>query len=362
MLGGIFMAERMIKARVSELLIGDILAKDISNSTGSILVKKNTYLNDSIIQRLLKSYNDYVFVYRKINDDLYLYKVNINQIIIKEVEDIIDNTARKFLKQNKDINQIKKVVFEILNNDNIIKMLIPIRTLGENVFNHSINVALYSLFVGKELFMPLNRLKVLGTAAMLHDIGMQKIPKDIIYKVQPLNDEEKQILQMHPRYSFDILQQSNHFNLEVTSIVLQHHERYDGKGYPNGLKSDRIHEMAKIISLCDIFDALTSDRPYRQRFEKNESIEYLLSTGQNAYSNEILQGLINNISIYPFGKWVKLSNGEIGIIASQEEENSIHYRPMVMIYIDKNGKELWEPYIMDLSIKDFHDITIEKII
>jgi len=356
------MSERMMKVRVSELLAGDILAKNVCTSTGSILVRKSTMVNDATIQKLLRSFSDYVFVFRKVSEDQYSYKVNINQIILKEIEDIIDNTAKKFLKQNKDINQIKKVIFEILNNENIIKLLIPIRPLGDNVFNHSINVALYSLLVGKELFMPLNRLKVLGTAAILHDIGMQKIPKDIIYKAQPLNEQEKQLLHMHSRFSFDLLQQADCFNLEITSIVLQHHERYDGKGYPNGLKNERIHEMAKIISLCDIFDALTSDRPYRQKFEKNESIEYLLSTGASAYSNEILQGLINNISIYPFGKWVQLSTGEIGIIASQEEENSLNYRPIIMMYIGKDGYILAAPELLDLSLRENSEVSIEKII
>jgi HD-GYP domain-containing protein (c-di-GMP phosphodiesterase class II) len=238
----------------------------------------------------------------------------------------------------------------------------PIRPLGDNIFNHSINVAVYSLCVGKEMFLPYNRLKVLCTAALLHDIGMQKIPKEILYKVEALDDREKKIMQMHPRYSFDILQETNNCNLEISSIVLQHHERYDGKGYPNGIKNERIHQMAKIISICDIFDALTSDRPYRQKFEKNESIEYLLSTGENNYSSQVIQGLISSISIYPYGQWVKLSTGEIGIIASQEEENSLNYRPMVMVYIDMNGYELKNPNIIDLSLRSFDDVTIEAII
>jgi putative nucleotidyltransferase with HDIG domain len=355
-------AERILKVRLAELIVGDIIAKEVYSPMGSILVKKNLEVSDTIIQKLFKSCNDYIFVYRKVSEDKFSYKININQIIIKEVEDIIDATAQKFLKQNKDINQIKKIIFEILGNDNIVKLLITIRPMGETVFNHSINVALYALLVGKEMHMPCNRLKVIGTAAILHDIGMQMVPNDIIYKSQPLNDAEKRILQMHPRYGFEILQQKGSFNLEVTSIVLQHHERYDGNGYPNGLKNDRIHQMAKIISICDIFEALTSDRPYRQKFEKNESIEYLLRAGENNYSPEIIQGLVNSISIYPFGKWVKLSTGEIGVIGNQEEENILNYRPVVIVYIGVDGNQLEIPVPIDLSLRKYDDITIEKII
>jgi HD-GYP domain-containing protein (c-di-GMP phosphodiesterase class II) len=221
---------------------------------------------------------------------------------------------------------------------------------------------LYSLCVAKEMFLSYNRMKVLGMAALLHDIGMQKVPREIIYKTEALNDSEKKILMKHPRYSFEILQQTNSISLEIASIVLQHHERYDGKGYPIGLKNEKIHEMAKIISICDIFDALTNDRPYRQKFEKSESIEYLLSAGEDNYSPEILNGLINSISLYPFGQWVKLSTEEIGIIVSHEEENNLKYRPMVMIYIDANGKGIEKPTLMDLSLREFDDINIEAII
>jgi putative nucleotidyltransferase with HDIG domain len=355
-------AERIIKIRVTELMEGDIIAKDIYNSMGSVLVKKNSDLNDTIVQRLFKSYNDYIFVYRKVNDSFNTYEININQIIVKQIEDIIDATAKKFIKQDKDMEQIKKVLFEILNNDNIIKLLLPIRALGDNVFNHSVNVALYSLCVAREMFLPYSRQKVLGTAALLHDIGMQKISRDIIYKVEALTDSEKKIMQRHPKYSFDILQQTDSINLEVASIVLQHHERYDGKGYPLGLKNEKIHQMAKIISLCDMFDALTNDRPYRQKFEKNESVEYLLSAGENNYSSEILYGLINSISIYPYGQWVKLSTGDIGVIANQEEENSFNYRPEIMVYIDSDGKGLENPRFIDLSLRNNDNITIETII
>ena len=356
------MVEKIIKIKVNELMESDIIAKDIYSPSGNILIKKNSNLNKSMIQKLYRNYNDNIFVYRKVSDSFNEYKVNINQIILKQVEDIIDSTTKKFLKQNKDIKQIKKVIFEILNNDNIIKLLLPIRPLGDNVFSHSINVALYSLCVAREMYLPYNRLKILGAAALLHDIGMQKIPRDIICKVEPLNDSEKGIMKMHPRYSFEILQQTNNINLEIPSIVLQHHERYDGKGYPIGLKNDKIHQMAKIISICDIFDALTNDRPYREKFEKNESVEYLLSTGGNNYSTEILHGLINSISIYHFGQWVKLSTGEVGVIASQEEENSINYRSIVMIFIDSNGKGIEIPRLMDLTLREYDDITIETII
>lgn len=356
------MAERIIKVKVVELVRGDIIAKDVYSPSGGILVTKNTDVDEVIMQRLLRSYNDYLFVYRKVSDNFDLNQINIHQILIDEIEYIINQTAKRFLKQNQDIEQIKKIILDILKNNYAAKLLMPIRPLGESVFNHSINVTVFALCVGKEMHIPYNRLKVLGTAALFHDIGMSKIPRQIIFKEETLNDNEKKLLRMHPRFSFEILQQTDSSNLEIGTIILQHHERQDGKGYPNAIKGDKIHQMAKILNICDIFEALTNDRPYRQKFEKNESLEYLLSAGDNNYHSEIIQGLINSISIYPFGKWVMLSTGEAGIIASQEEENSLNYRPRVMIYLDKEGKSLPEPSIIDLALRGNNHITIEKML
>lgn len=356
------MAERIIKVKVAELVMGDIVAKDVYSSTGSILVTKNTDVDETVIKRLLKSYNDCLFVYRKFSDYKIHHNINIKQIVINEVEDIIDQTTKKFLKQNTYIDQIKKVIFDILNSEDKINLLVPLKAMGESVFNHSIKVALYALSVGKEMHLPYNRLVVLGTAALYHDIGMQKIPRAIIFKNETLTDKEKELLQLHPRLGFEILQKTNKFNLEISSVVLQHHERYDGKGYPNGLKSDKINMLSKIINMCDMFDALTSDRPYRQKFEKTESIEYVLGEGNNHFDPEMKQALINTISIYSYGQWVELSNGEIGIISSQEEDNYLNYRPRVAVLLDSKGQRLETQRHIDLSLRSNHEISISRII
>lgn len=356
------MAEKIIKVKVTELLPGDVIAKDLHNSSGSILIKKDTDVKQEMIERLLKSYHDFLFVYRNVGENFNNNKINISSMMLDEINDIINNTAVKFLKQNKDISQIRKLINEILSSEDIIKLLIPIRALGESVYHHSINVAVYALSIGKEMFLPYNRLKVLGTAAILHDIGMQKIPSEILFKDEPLTDKEKQVIQLHPRIGFEILQNTNKFNIEISTIVLQHHERHDGKGYPNGIKNDKINPMAKLINMCDTFDALTNDRPYRQKFEKYQSIEYVLNAGEYFYSSEMIQALISTISIYPYGQWIKLTTGEVGVVISEDEESSINYRPKVMLLIDADGSELENARIVDLALRINKDISIQKII
>jgi putative nucleotidyltransferase with HDIG domain len=356
------MTERIMKVKVAELITGDVIAKDVFNSIGTILIKKDTDINEKVIERLGKSYDDYLFVFRKFDNDSGTNHININEILINEIDDIVSSTAKKFLKKNKDINQIKKVFIDILNNDEVIKLILSIRALGEDTFKHSINVALYAITVGREMHFPIHRLIILGTAALLHDIGMMNVPKEIISKTETLTEWEKNIVKTHPKHGFDILQKTNKFNVEISTVILEHHEKYDGTGYPNKLGNDKIHPMAKIINICDIFDALTSERPYRPKFDKYESIEMLMSSGDYYANPDAIQALIQSISIYPYGQWVKLSTGEIGVVGEQEEGNRINFRPKVVIYFDKDGKRDNSQKLIDLSLRSNINIAIERLL
>jgi putative nucleotidyltransferase with HDIG domain len=237
----------------------------------------------------------------------------------------------------------------------------PLRILGDNIFKHSICVAAYSVAVGKEMYFPRHRLELLGTAALLHDIGMCGISRLIVNKKGELTEKEIEIIQQHPRIGFEMVQNAGGFSAEIYNIILEHHERFDGTGYPKGLKNKKIHTMAKIIGICDVYNALTSDRPYRSRYKRTESIEFILGSG-NYYSNyEIVKALIENIVVYKFGQWVELSTGETGVVI-EDEVQGFSFKPKIMICFDKNGKHKKEKNIMDLSLRENANISIKRII
>lgn len=355
------MAEKMLEVNVAELLPGDVLATDVYNASGKILVIKNTTVSDNLITGLKKNYIDSVFIYRVISEEGNDIYVNIKSILLKEAEEIIDTHILKYIKKDKNIKEIKATILEILKNDKVIHLLLPLRALGENQFRHSLSVGIYSVAVGKEMYFPPHRLAILGTAALLHDVGMREIPRDILLKNSPLTEEEKQIIQKHPRYGFEIVQKTEGFSAEIYNVILEHHERYDGTGYPNGLPNEKIHTMAKIIAVCDVYDALTSDRPYRIRHKRTESIEYLLGAGNFYFNHEIVKALINTIIIYRYGQWVELSTGEVGVVIEQEIQ-PFNIKPKVMIYFDIEGKQLKEPKLVDLSLRDNVNVSIEKTI
>lgn len=356
------MIEKLIKVKAAELIPGDIIAKDVLSSTGTVLIKRDIVINEKVIQRLMKNYNETLFIFRKYGNEKGIESININEILIDEIEDIVSNTSKKFLKKNKNINQIKKVIQDILINEEVIKLMLPIRALGEEIFKHSINVALYSITVGREMHFSINKLIILGTAALLHDIGMLNVPKEILLKTSPLSENEVNIIKKHPRHGFEVLQNTYKFNLEISTIILQHHEKYDGTGYPNKIKNDKIHYMSEIINICDIFDALTSERPYRAKFDKYESIELLMSSGDYYSNPNIMQALIQSISMYPYGQWIKLSTGEIGIVSEEEDDNRLNFRPRIAIFFDKDGNQLKTQKFIDLSLRENINITIERLL
>jgi putative nucleotidyltransferase with HDIG domain len=351
------MAERMLEVNVAELLTGDILAADVYSTSGKVLIKKNTVISDSAILGLKKNYIDSVYIFRNSGSIDTSDLINIKEILIKEAVEIIDTQVMKFIKKEKNIYDMKNIIIELLKNDKIINLLLPLRVIGDNIYRHCISVAFYAVAVGKEMYFPTNRLFILGTAALLHDVGMTEIPIEIINKNGVLTEEEKEIIQRHPRYGFEIIQSTEAFSAEIYSIILEHHERYDGTGYPGGLVNDKIHTMAKIIAVCDVYDALTSDRAYRTKHTRSESIEYLLGSGNYYFNHEIVKALINTIVIYRYGQWIELSTKEIGVV-TDDEVQGFNIKPKIAVYFDEAGNQLKVPKLLDLSLRENANISI----
>lgn len=356
------MPEKIFEIKIAELIVGDVLASDVYNANGGILVKKDTEVTEHIANGLRKNFNNSIYVYRNIKESEEKISIDIYDILKKECEEVIDSVIKKFLKKSSKINEIRKIILQLLDDKKVLEYIIMLRAVGNPLFKHSIGVAIYSVAVGQELHFPTNRLLILGTSAILHDIGMTKIKRDIINKDDILSEEEKKTINNHPKYGFDLINEKGHYNIEVSNIILQHHEKYDGTGYPSGIANEKIHVMSKIIGLCDIFEALTNDRPYRKKYKRLESIEYLLGTGDYYFNHDIIQALIDSIVIYPFGQWIELNNGEVGVVVEEEKKKEFNIRPKVIIYFDKNNSKLNVPKYIDLSRRENNKILIERII
>jgi HD-GYP domain-containing protein (c-di-GMP phosphodiesterase class II) len=181
------------------------------------------------------------------------------------------------------------------------------------------------------------KLQELATGALLHDIGKTKIEPALINKRAALNEEEKVVMRSHAMLGFDLLRNcQGTMTLPAIHIALQHHEQYNGDGYPRGLSNGEIHEYSRIVAIADVYDAITSDRPYRKAMLPHEAYELMLVKGSQHFDPMILPIFLQRIAIYPVGTVVRLNTGDIGVVLSVPPEMPL--RPTLRLILDKKRR------------------------
>jgi HD-GYP domain-containing protein (c-di-GMP phosphodiesterase class II) len=211
---------------------------------------------------------------------------------------------------------------------------------------HAVDVTILSLMVGWTMGYDIKRLMPLGMVAFLHDVGMYKVPEDILHKQGKLTEREFKAVKRHPLRSAEILSRLGEKYAWLANLSLQVHERADGSGYPKGLKEDTIHEFAHIVGLVDMFSAMIKSRPYRDRIEKNKAMKTILSY-KAKFSVKVLKAFLKQISFFPLGSQVKLNDRSVGRVITTNPDFPL--KPTVEILYDHLGNKLVKPRIIDLS-------------
>jgi HD-GYP domain-containing protein (c-di-GMP phosphodiesterase class II) len=249
------------------------------------------------------------------------------------------------IKFNRSLNvsKIKNTVSGIIddifdNSEDVLVNMLDIKNYDDYTFEHSVNVAVYSIILGKSLNFNVRDLKKLGVGAILHDVGKILLPQEILLKNDKLNEEEYEIIQEHPKLGYNYIKNVGEISLASKVVILSHHERLDGSGYPKKNTDEEIHKFAKIVAITDVYDALTSDRIYRKRWPVHEAINYIMSNSDNQFDNEYVNKFIRNLAIYPNGTMVKLSNGYKAIV--KEQNTNYPSRPVLRLIEDKDGNDI----------------------
>ncbi|WP_429158862.1 HD-GYP domain-containing protein [Desulfitispora alkaliphila] len=317
---------------------GVVLARPIYNDEGKILLAKGTTLKESYIEKLKGMKLSFLYV-----EDPYVGELDVEDVvsdqtrinatnITKKVMDTVIQGGKFELKPVQGI--VDNILDEVLAASGLIN-LIDIRTNDTYVFAHSVNVAVLALMCGKGMGLNQLELKHLGIGALLHDVGMSKVDQNILMKKDTLDEAERKKVEEHCKLGFDVLKQYPEINLLASHCALQHHEKWDGTGYPRGLQENKIHLFAQITSIADVFDALTSDRPHRKRFQTYEAVEYLQANGGRLFNPELVEKFLQNIAVYPIGSLVKLNTGPKAVVV--DVNKSFPTRPIVKLITDKTG-------------------------
>ena len=231
-----------------------------------------------------------------------------------------ESLAKSSIKALKEMNMeavsncAAEIVDKLMGADDYIHDMETIKAYDENTFEHCINVAITSVTLGIGLGYNYYRLKNLAVGSLLHDIGKQLVPIEIISKKGKLTDAEMAVVKEHPTYGYKILSKDIGTYSSTREIVHQHHENWDGSGYPRGLKEDEIYELAMVTHVCDVFDALISKRSYKEAFCYQVAVEIVKDGTDKMFNPEVVDAFFKYVPVYHKGTEVLLSNGDKALV------------------------------------------------
>lgn len=349
---------------VNCLRSGHSLASDIIVGKNTILLRKGVELTERLIGRLRTLGFQGIYIHDEISKD-----IQVESILSDQMKSAVKNELRqlyfcaqceqdrRFHTHLNEMNAtISDMVNEVLRQKHMLVNIIDLRTYDDYTFSHSLNVAVISVVVGSALGLSRRELHDLAMGSVLHDIGKIFIDKSIINKPARLTKGEYAAIQRHSvlgyQYTLDKLGSE-----KAKEIILTHHERYGGGGYPAKLHGESIPLFGRIVSVADVFDALTSDRPYRGALLPSDAFEYIMGQSGFQFEPKIVQAFTRKVAPYPVGTCIRLSNGETGIVVSNYESSGL--RPVVRILHNETPTNEYIDLTRDASSLN---ITISEVI
>lgn len=311
-----------------------LLAEDVVTKTGNVIMAKNTMINNINFNKLMDNDIKQVKVWTSSIEESPGELTEIVNTLEEQMKPIYERGEYKSFEKSYelgieavknnlleigsgagiDIDSLYSNTTEIIEKVNcksdVLGYLGYLRERDDHTFSHSINVALLCNLFSKWIGMDEEESKLLSVAGILHDIGKTKVDPVILNKKGKLTKEEFEEVKKHTYYGYKMVEMAD-ISDEIKSAVLMHHEKIDGSGYPMGLKGSKITKFAKIVCICDIYDAMTSDRVYRAKICPFEVIRNFEQSSFGLLDTEYLLIFLQNIAYTYVGSWVKLSNGEI---------------------------------------------------
>ena len=241
---------------------------------------------------------------------------------------------------------VAECVNSVLHSPDALLWLSQLKQKDHYTAQHSLNVCILSIVLGRHLNLPEKNLNNLGLCGMMHDIGNSQIPLAILNKPTKLTADEMQIMRSHTTLGYELLKSSNDMHLSAISVALTHHEQLDGKGYPRGMDRASISDFSKIVSIADVYDAITSNRVYQNSKTHLDAISTLTKVSGTQLDTLLVVKFIESLGVYPPGCFVEMTNGAIAIVIEVNEGTKL--RPKVIIVLDEEKYPVIEQ-VLDLS-------------
>ena len=250
-----------------------------------------------------------------------------------------------------EIHEATSMVDEIQQsmerNRNAMMSLVRLKSANEYTYLHSVAVCVLMIAVGKQLGLTEEELRLAGVAGLLHDIGKMVIPPEVLDKPGKLTDEEFMVMKSHPQHGWDILKSCYQVHDTALDVCLHHHERVDGKGYPEKISGDALTLFARMGAVCDVYDAISSDRCYKKAWSPAESIQKMASWREGHFDERVFQAFVKSIGIYPNSSLVRLKSGRLGVVLEQSKKSLT--TPIVKVFFSTRANAYVPMEIIDLT-------------
>lgn len=268
---------------------------------------------------------------------------------VDQVEKLLESARLGHSIEPQDAHEVVSgLVHSVTSNTNAALWLTSLKKRNERAAGHCLNVSILSLAFAQYLGEPIDEMQQIGMGALMHDIGLGKVPQFILNKKGPLVDAEREVVKQHPAEGHRMMTHTKLLPPRALQIIQDHHERIDGSGYPRGLKGNQIDRSTLIVALCDTYDSLTTDQPWRAAVLPQVALTKIHKECSATIGQELVQQFIKCLGIYPIGSLVRLNTGALAVVLSSNEESRL--KPMVMLVRDEDGDALLPYKIVNLQV------------
>jgi putative nucleotidyltransferase with HDIG domain len=242
---------------------------------------------------------------------------------------------------------VQDISDSVARNASALISLARLKTADDYTYMHSVAVCAMMIALARQLGLDEQQVRAAGEAGLLHDMGKALLPMEVLNKPGKLSEEEFAIVRRHPQLGHDMLCKASGVGEIALDVCLHHHEKMDGTGYPMGLDGDRISLFAKMGAVCDVYDAITSNRPYKEGWDPAESMRKMGQWADGHFDPIVFQAFAKSLGIYPVGSLVRLTSGLLGVVILQNP--SALTTPVVKVFFATRTRERIEPAVLDLS-------------
>lgn len=347
---------------VRTLAPGDVLARTLHAADGRVLLAAGVRLSEQHIKRIRELQVPAAWVEDELSEgispgDLIHEATRIEALrVLREVlrPEVVQRgiPGPLFRRASRVVDDL---LDDLRSSRDALYGLTDVRAPADYACGHALAVAVLAARTGMSLGYGELRLKRLALGAFLHDLGTAALPEAVLAAPRQLTPDEFQLVQRHPQLGFEALRRTDGVQPAAAVVALEHHERWDGSGYPRGLAGDSLHEHSRVVAVADVFDAMTSDRPYRPRWQPSDALDHLQAGSGLLFDPVAVEAFTQNVTAFPQGTAVQLGSGAVGLVV--RAHRAWPTRPVVRLLTEPDGQRLPVPRDVDLAASQDDEVV-----